>query len=176
MKSSKSHTIYCIAVPFFGGFLGAIGVALVKYLLAVIGFTSQLNVSLQWLQNFSWGGAIWGFIPAIFLLTRRGNIFLVSLLTMFIAVTYGLFVLQGFPLIFSLEIVTEYLIGLVYALILALTITRTHVLIEHKFIFRNLLPKPVNVHRRPKQFFKCPYCDKQFEKILDLSKHVSEHK
>jgi hypothetical protein len=174
--SSKPSTIYCVAIPFFGGFLGALGVAGVKYLLAVIGFTTQINVSLQWFQNFSWGGAIWGFIPAIFLLVRRGNVYLVSLLTMFIAVSYDLFVLQGLPLIHFSKIILEYLIGLVYFLILALTIIKACAIVEHKFIFRNLLPKPIDIINPPKQFFKCPNCKKQFEKLQDLKKHASTHR
>lgn len=174
--SSKPSTIYCIAIPFFGGFLGAIGVASVKYLLALIGFAPQFNLSLQWIQNFSWGGAIWGLIPAIFLLARKGNLYLVSLLTMFVAVTYDIFILQDFPLIHFSEIFFEYIIGLVYVLILVITITKAHVIVEHKFVFRNLLPKPIDIINPPKQFFKCPNCKKQFEKMQDLEKHVSKHR
>jgi hypothetical protein len=173
---TKSSILYCISVPFFGGFLGAIGVAFVEYLVALVGLTSQFNLSLQWIQNFSWGGAMWGFIPSIFLLLRRGNVYLISLLTMIIAVTYGLFVLQGVPLIFTLEIIVVYLINSVYALIMALTIINAHVLEEYKFVFQNLLPKPVKITQPPKQYFKCPNCDKGFEKYKDLSKHLHEHR
>ena len=170
----RQSIIYCIAVSFFGGFLGALGVAAVKYLLAVMGFT-QLNVSLQWLQNFSWGGAIWGFIPAIFLIARKGNVYLLSLLTMFVAVSYDLFVLQGFSHIYYSTIIFECLINLIYALILAITIIKAKAIVKHKFIFKNLLPKPTEINKFPKQFFKCPHCKRQFEKIQDLEEHMHHH-
>lgn len=175
---NQTSILYCLAVPFFGGFLGAIGVAGVRCFLAVIGVTLQFNnLSFQWIQDFSWGGAMWGFIPAIFLIKRKGNanIYFLSFVTWFIAVSYGLFVLQGLPLMISLEIIVAYVISLVYAFIMWLTLSRTRVLVEHKFIFENLLPRPVDVTKHPRQFFTCPHCNRQFEGFTDFSIHVRKH-
>jgi hypothetical protein len=130
---------------------------------------------LQWLQNFSWGGAMWGIIPAIFLILRKGNIYLISLLTMIIAVSYENFVLQGLAPIISSHIIFTYLINVIYVLILAITIVKTRILVEHKFIFKNLLPSPVTITQKPKQFFTCPHCKRKFEKFLDFTNHIQEH-
>jgi hypothetical protein len=94
---------------------------------------------------------------------------------MFVAVSYDLFVLQGFSHIYYSTIIFEYLINLIYALILALTIIKAKAIVKHKFIFRNLLPKPAEVIGFPKQFFKCPHCKRQFEKIQDLKEHMRQH-
>jgi hypothetical protein len=116
-----------IAVPFFGGFLGAIGVALAGYLLGIAGVSALFGVTpwtitQQSLQNISWGGAMWGLVPAAFLILKKGNIYLISLFTMIVAVTYGMFVLFKLPLALSLGTVYTFLVNLTYAVILALTI------------------------------------------------------
>ena len=116
-----------IAVPFFGGFLGALGVAFVGYLLGVIGIPHLMGLAAstptqQSLQNISWGGAMWGFIPAVFLIARRGNIYAVTVLTTIIAVTYGMLVLQGLPFAVSIQTVYRYLVNMTYAIILSATI------------------------------------------------------
>jgi len=126
--SRLSEIVLRIAVPFFGGFLGAIGVALVGYSLGVIGVSKLVGIvnppviTPQGLQNISWGGAMWGFIPAAFLIAKRGNIYLVVLFTTIIAVTYGQFVLQHSPLVFSPRLPYSYVVNLTYAVISALTI------------------------------------------------------
>lgn len=125
--SKLSEIFVRIAVPFFGGFLGAVGVALVSYCLGLIGVSKLFGaatptISQQWLQNFSWGGAMWGLLAAAFLIARRGNAYLIALLTTIVAVTYGLFVLQGLPLALTPRVVYAYLVNLTYALILGLTI------------------------------------------------------
>jgi hypothetical protein len=37
--------------------------------------------------------------------------------------------------------------------------------------FKNILPRPVEIIKPPKQFFKCIICKRQFEKITDLHNH-----
>lgn len=116
-----------IAVPFFGGFLGAIGVALVGYALGVVGVSgffgaAPRSLTQQGLESISWGGAMWGLIPAVFLILRKGNVYLVSLVTTIIAVTYGQFVLAHSPLLLSARVVYGYFVNLTYAIILSLTI------------------------------------------------------
>ena len=125
--SKPSEAVVRIAVPFFGGFLGALGVALVSYCLGIAGISKLVGVSppaitQQWLQNFSWGGAMWGLLAAVFLVARKGNVYLIALLTTIVAVTYGLFVLQGLQLALTLRVVYTYVVNLTYALILALKI------------------------------------------------------
>ena len=125
--SRLSEVTVRVAVPFFGGFLGALGVAIVSYVLGLIGVPQLVGLSpptltQQGLQNISWGGAMWGFIPALFLIARKGNIYLISLLTVIIAVTYGIFVLQGLPLALTSGVIYRYIVNLTYAVILALTI------------------------------------------------------
>lgn len=63
-----------------------------------------------------------GLLAAAFLIARRGNAYLIALLTTIVAVTYGLFVLQGLPLALTPRVVYAYLVNLTYALILGLTI------------------------------------------------------
>ena len=121
-----------IAVPFLGGFLGALGVALVGYSFGVLGISrlfgaasptiTQHTITQQGLQNISWGGAMWGLIPAIFLIVRRGNIYLISLVTTIVAVTYGQFVLAHSPLLLSTRLIYGYSVNLTYTIILSLTI------------------------------------------------------
>lgn len=125
--SRLSEITVRVTVPFFGGFLGALGVALVSYVLGLIGIPQLVGLpapalTQQGLQNISWGGAMWGFIPALFLIARKGDVYLISLLTMIIAVTYGLFVLQGLPLALTPGVIYRYIVNLTYALILALVI------------------------------------------------------
>lgn len=115
----KSEVAARIAVPFLGGFLGAIGVALLGYLLGVAGISRLVGVApwaitQQGLQNISWGGAMWGLIPAAFLLARKGNIYLVSFFTFVIAVTYGQFVLGKAPLQFSNRIIYGYCVNFIF--------------------------------------------------------------
>jgi len=64
---------------------------------------------------------MWGLIPAAFLIVRKGNIYLVSLLTTIIAVTYGIFILQGLPLALTPGVIYRYTLNLTYTVILALT-------------------------------------------------------
>jgi hypothetical protein len=174
-RAGTSSILYCIAVPFFGGFLGALGVAVAEYVLSIFGIVSQFNVSFQWIQDFSWGGAMWGFIPALFLLARKGNAYLTSLFTMIIAVSYGLFVLQKIPPSISFDIIVVYAVNLVYVGILGFVITHSYVLMEYKFVFQNLLPKPVTVTKLPKRFFHCPHCNAQFEHFTEFSNHYHTH-
>jgi hypothetical protein len=65
---------------------------------------------------------MWGFIPAAFLIAKRGNIYLVVLFTTIIAVTYGQFVLQHSPFVFSPRLPYSYAVNLTYTVISALTI------------------------------------------------------
>jgi len=65
---------------------------------------------------------MWGLIPAVFLILRKGNVYLVSLVTTIIAVTYGQFVLAHSPLLLSARVVYGYFVNLTYAIILSLTI------------------------------------------------------
>lgn len=123
----SSDIVARIAVPFFGGFLGAIGVALVGYALGVVGVSgffgaAPRSLTQQGLESISWGGAMWGLIPAVFLILRKGNVYLVSLVTTIIAVTYGQFVLAHSPLLLSARVVYGYFVNLTYAIILSLTI------------------------------------------------------
>lgn len=123
----SSDIVARIAVPFFGGFLGAIGVALVGYALGVVGVSgffgaAPRSLTQQGLESISWGGAMWGLIPAMFLILRKGNVYLVSLVTTIIAVTYGQFVLAHSPLLLSARVVYGYFVNLTYAIILSLTI------------------------------------------------------
>jgi len=123
----SSDIVARIAVPFFGGFLGAIGVALVGYALGVVGVSgffgaAPRSLTQQGLESISWGGAMWGLIPAVFLILRKGNVYLVSLVTTIIAVTYGQFVLAHSPLLLSARVVYGYFVNLAYAIILSLTI------------------------------------------------------
>jgi len=37
--------------------------------------------------------------------------------------------------------------------------------------FKNILPRPVEIIKPPRQFFKCIKCKRQFEKITDLQNH-----
>ena len=125
--SKLSEAVVRIAVPFFGGFLGSLAVALVSYCLGIVGISKLVGMSppvitQQWLQNFSWGGAMWGLLAAAFLVARKGNVYLIALLTTIVAVTYGLFVLQGLQLALPLRVVYAYVVNLTYALVLALTI------------------------------------------------------
>jgi hypothetical protein len=120
----KSEILNIIAVAFFGGFVGAISVAIVNHILGFIGASSFLGISpliitQEWLQNFSWGGAMWGLLAAFLLIIRKKNVYLISLLTMIIAVSFGLFVFQKLPLTYSIKIPYAYLVNLVYAVILA---------------------------------------------------------
>jgi hypothetical protein len=168
--------MFCLAVPFFGGFLGALGVVGVHCLLCIIGFIPQLNhLSLQLVKDISWGGAMWGFIPALFLLLRKGNLYLVSLLTWFIATSYDLFILRGLPLLLSSETAATYLMSIVYVPILGFILTHTHRLVEYKVIFENLLPKPTRILKPPKKFFQCPYCRSKFEQFSEFSSHIHKH-
>jgi len=123
----SSDIVARIAVPFLGGFLGAIGVALVGYALGVVGVSgffgaAPRSLTQQGLESISWGGAMWGLIPAVFLILRKGNVYLVSLVTTIIAVTYGQFVLAHSPLLLSARVVYGYFVNLTYAIILSLTI------------------------------------------------------
>jgi hypothetical protein len=116
-----------VAVCFFGGFLGAIGVLVVNYFLGLTGLLALVGgrapqLELQLLQNFSWGGAMWGFLAAALLITRKKNVVVISVVTMIIAVTYGIFVLQKLPMVLTSKIIFAYAVNLVYSAILALTI------------------------------------------------------
>jgi hypothetical protein len=121
-RYSSSPVLSRITVPFFGGFLGAIVVASIKYLFGLFALTYPLLNSFQLIQNFSWGGAMWAFIPAVFLLLRKGNIYAIALLTTSVAFTFEIFVLQSLPFSLTSTIIVSYAISLVYALILAITI------------------------------------------------------
>jgi len=121
-----SNLVVRVAVPFSGGFLGALGVVLVGYLLGIIGVPQLVGLAppsptQQSVQNTCFGGAMWGLIPAAFLIVRKGNIYLVSLLTTIIAVTYGIFILQGLPLALTPGVIYRYTLNLTYTVILALT-------------------------------------------------------
>lgn len=120
----KSEILNIIAITFFGGFVGAACVAIVNYILGFIGVSSFLGMTplimtQEWLQNFSWGGAMWGLLTAFLLIIRKKNVYSMSLLTMIIAVSFGLFVFQNLPLTYSIKIPYAYLVNLVYAIILA---------------------------------------------------------
>ena len=65
---------------------------------------------------------MWGLIPAAFLMTRKGNIYLISLLTTIVAVTYGQFVLGHSPLGISTRMIYAYFVNMTYTIILSLTI------------------------------------------------------
>jgi hypothetical protein len=65
---------------------------------------------------------MWAFIPAVFLLLRKGNIYAIALLTTSIAFTFEIFVLQSLPFSLTSTIIVSYAISLIYALILAVTI------------------------------------------------------
>lgn len=123
----KSEILNITAVAFFGGFVGAICVAIVNHLLGFIGVTpflgmSPLIITQEWLQNFSWGGAMWGLLAALLLIIRKKNVYSISLLTMIIAVSFGLFVFQKLPLTYSIKIPYAYAVNLIYFIVLAGTL------------------------------------------------------
>jgi len=116
-----------VAVCFFGGFLGAVGVLVVSHLLGLIGIPALFGakafpLEMQILQNFSWGGAMWGFLAAALLIVIKRRFFVISVVTMIVAVTYGLFVLGRLPIILTPAILFTYVLNLVYSVILALAI------------------------------------------------------
>ena len=116
-----------VAVCFFGGFVGAIGVLVVSHTLGLIGIPALFGakafpLEMQLLQNFSWGGAMWGFLAAALLIVVKKRVFVISLVTMIVAVTYGFFVLGRLPVMLTPAIVFAYLVNLVYSVILTLAI------------------------------------------------------
>ncbi len=116
-----------LTVCFFGGFLGAIGVLVVSHFLGLAGIPKLFGaqafpLEMQLLQNFSWGGAMWGFLAAGLLIVIKKRVFVISLATMVVAVTYGLFVLGRLPIMLTPAIIFAYVVNLVYSVILALTI------------------------------------------------------